>query len=115
VLAAALRHRRLQARVHLRQGLLALARGDAVREPLTLRLLRRAGHIRGDGVPTLAGRAAAAAAARDEARWALARRVFADARVAERYDGLRDIAEALTSDQIAELDRRLGPPAEIRA
>jgi manganese/zinc/iron transport system permease protein len=52
VLAAALRHMRFQRRVHLRQGLLALAAGQPVYEPLTLRLMRRAGLARADGVAT---------------------------------------------------------------
>jgi manganese/zinc/iron transport system permease protein len=45
-----------KARVHHRQGLLALARQEPIREGYTLRLLQREGLIRADGVPTDAGR-----------------------------------------------------------
>tara|TARA_R110000751_G_scaffold19543_7_gene58361 strand:+ start:41 stop:1258 length:1218 start_codon:yes stop_codon:yes gene_type:complete len=107
VLAEVLRRRRLEARVHLRQGLLALARGEAVYDRLTLRLLFSRGWIRADGAMTDAGRAAAAAAARDEARWSLARRLLPEAGVAERYDGLSPIGDSLTPDQVAEIDRHL--------
>ena len=110
VLAALLRRRRLEARVHLRQGLLALARGEAVYDRLTLRLLLSRGWIRADGAMTDPGRAAAAAAALDEARWSLARRLLPEAGVAERYDGLTPISESLTPDQIAEIDRGLPRP-----
>lgn len=73
VLAAVLRHLRFQRRVHLRQGLLALAQDQVIYEPLTLRLLRRRGLLRADGVATEEGRARAAKALRDEHRWALVR------------------------------------------
>ncbi len=106
-LAGALASARLAARVHRRQGLLALARGEAIHDGYTLRVLRRAGLIRPDAAPTLAGRAAAAAALRDEARLALAR---ADMPTAPGLDGLTPIAEALTPDEIAALDARLGGP-----
>ncbi len=110
VLAALLRRRRLEARVHLRQGLLALARGEDVYDRLTLRLLLARGWIRPDGAMTEAGRAAAAAAALDEARWSLARRLLPEADVAERYDGLTAIGDSLTPDQVAEIDRGLARP-----
>ncbi|SFI69088.1 metal ABC transporter permease [Albimonas pacifica] len=113
VLAALLRRRRLEARVHLRQGLLALARGEAVYDRLTLRLLLARGWIRRDGAMTEAGRAAAAAAALDEARWSLARRLLPEAGVAERYDGLTPIGESLTPDQIARIDRGLARPEAL--
>ncbi len=110
VLAAVLRRRRFAHRVHRRQGLLALARGEAILEPLTQRLLRREGLIRADGVPTEAGRAEAAKARLDEARWAAMRARRDDAEAA-RYDGLTPIETVLAPDEIAELDRRLGPRA----
>ena len=111
VLAAVLRHRRFQARVHVRQGLLALAQEQPIYEGLTLRLMRRAGLIRADGVATEAGRAKAARALLDERRWQLLR---ADPRyeaAAARYDGLTPLETLLTADQIAELDRALKPEA----
>jgi manganese/zinc/iron transport system permease protein len=110
VAAAGARHRRFQRRVHRRQGLLALAHGDAIREPYTLRLLTREGLIRPDGVPTAAGRAQAAKVARDERRWTVARELFRDADLAGRHAGLTPIETAFTADEIAEIDRRLGGP-----
>ncbi|MGF1658735.1 MAG: metal ABC transporter permease [Rubrimonas sp.] len=109
-LAAALRRRRFQRRAHLRQGLLALGRGEPILDADTLRALRRARLIRRDGAPTEAGCAGAARALRDEARWAEARRDPGG--MAAGFDGLSPIETALTADQIAELDRRLGPPRE---
>jgi len=111
VLAALLRRRALSNRVHRRQGLLALARGEAVYDAKTLRLLSWEGLIRPDGVPTETGRAQAAKALLDERRWAEARRLWPDDPAAGRYDGLTEIETALTRDAIAELDARLGPPA----
>ncbi|MGK8233320.1 metal ABC transporter permease [Roseovarius sp. MS2] len=113
VLAAALRHLRFQRRVHLRQGLLALAAGQPVYEPLTLRLMRRAGLARADGVATEAGRAMAARARLDERRWQILRSDPAFEAAAARYDGLTPLDEVLTGDQIAALDRRLWPEGAV--
>lgn len=113
VLAAILRHMRFQRRVHIRQGLLALAQGQKIYEPLTLRLLRRAGILRADGVATETGKARAAKALRDEKRWELVRADQAHEATAALYDGLRDIETVLTRDQIAEIDRRIGGPQEV--
>ena len=52
VLAVYLHHVRFQRRVHLRQGLLALAQGQPIYEAYTVRLLKRAGLALADGVPT---------------------------------------------------------------
>jgi len=109
VLAAALRHRRFQRRVHLRQGLLALAGDQPIYEPLTLRLMRRAGLVRGDGVATARGHAQAARARLDERRWQMLRSLPEFEAAAARHDGLSPLDEVLTPDQIAALDRRLGP------
>jgi len=106
-LASALRHWRFQRRVHARQGLLALARNEAILDRFTLAVLRRSGFIRRDGVATLQGRAAAAKAQQDEARWAEAQRSQTDDPVLEQYDGLTPIEDLLTHDQIADLDRRM--------
>lgn len=113
VLAAAVRHLRFQRRVHLRQGLLALAAGQPVYEPLTLRLMRRAGLARADGVATEAGRAMAARARLDERRWQILRSDPAFEAAAARYDGLTPLEEVLTGDQIAALDRGLGPAGTV--
>ncbi|MFC3614715.1 metal ABC transporter permease [Lutimaribacter marinistellae] len=113
VLAALLGYLRFQRRVHIRQGLLALAQEQPIYEALTLRLLRRAGLARADGVATKAGRARAAKALRDEKRWEVLRADHAHEAAAAQYDGLRDIETVLTRDQIAEIDRRIGPPREV--
>ncbi|MEO0502076.1 MAG: metal ABC transporter permease [Pseudomonadota bacterium] len=113
VLASVLRHQRYQRRVHLRQGLLALASGQPIYERLTHRLLRRAGLIRADGVPTTQGQAAAAKAQLDETRWALVRGDQAFATAAARYDGLTAIEDVLTPDQIGDVDARLAPPQAV--
>ncbi|MAU51004.1 MAG: zinc ABC transporter permease [Roseovarius sp.] len=113
VLAAGLRHWRFQRRVHLRQGLLALAGGQPVYEPLTLRLLQHRGLVRADGVATEAGRAAAARARLDERRWQLLRSLPEFEAAAARHDGLSPLDRVLTPDQLAALDRHLGPEAAI--
>ncbi len=113
VLAAVMRHLRFQRRVHIRQGLLALAQGQKIYEPLTIRLLRRAGVVRADGVATEEGKARAAKALRDEKRWEIVRADQAHEATAALYDGLRDIETVLTRDQIAEIDRRIGGPQEV--
>ena len=113
VLAAVLRHARFQRRVHIRQGLLALAQDQKIYEPLTLRLLRGAGVVRPDGVATEGGKARAAKALRDEKRWEHVRADQAHEAAAALYDGLRDIETVLTRDQIVEIDRRIGGPQEV--
>lgn len=115
VLAAVLRHLRFQRRVHMRQGLLALAHGQPIYEKLTLRLLRRAGLARADGVPTETGRARASKALRDEKRWEVVRADQAFEGAAALYDGLREIETVLTQDQIGEVDRRIGGPLGVPA
>jgi manganese/zinc/iron transport system permease protein len=115
VLAAVLRRRRFALRVHRRQGLLAIAARHTIREPFTLRLLVREGLVRPDGVPTDAGRAQAAKVARDERRWDIAREIHQDAGLTGRYDGLTPIEQVFTPDEIAEFDRRLGPPVAVGA
>ncbi|MEM6310414.1 MAG: metal ABC transporter permease [Pseudomonadota bacterium] len=110
ILASALRHMAFRSDVHRRQGLLALAQGQPIFEGLTLRLLTREGLATPDGVATQAGQARAARALRDEARWREVRADPAFERAAARYDGLTDISDVLTSDQLAEIDARLGPP-----
>lgn len=113
LLAALMRNRRFQLRVHLRQGLLALAHGEPVFDRLTLAVLRRGRLIRPDGVATEEGRAQAAKALRDEKRWDVARRIHPDMAAAGHYDGLTPIETVLTKDEIAEIDRRIGPPVEV--
>lgn len=107
VLAALVRHRRFQARVHRRQGLLALAAQHPIRESYTLRLLSREGLVRADGVPTLKGRAEAAKVILDEERWIVARRIHQDIGLSGQYDGLTPIEDVFTRDEIAAFDREI--------
>ncbi|KMK66394.1 metal ABC transporter permease [Puniceibacterium sp. IMCC21224] len=107
VLAGALRHQRFQREVHLRQGLLALAQGQPIYERLTHRLLCRAGLTRADGVATDLGHTRAVETLHDERRWQTLRGSAHLSELAARDDGLTGIADVLTPDQIAELDRRM--------
>ena len=113
LLSTYIRHRRFQAGVHQRQGLIALAQGQPIYEPLTIRILKRHGYARADGVPTEAGVSVAARALRDEKRWEVARSTPELELAAARYDGLTRIEDVLTSDQIQEIDRRIGPPEAV--
>ncbi|MBX2805494.1 MAG: metal ABC transporter permease [Hyphomicrobiales bacterium] len=113
VVAALAARRIFQIRVHRRQGLLAIARDEAIHDGLTLKVLTRAGFIRPDGVPTAEGRTQAAKALRDEKRWEVARAMNRDVAVIGRYDGLTPIETVLTNDEIAEIDRRINARAPL--
>ncbi|WP_147109365.1 metal ABC transporter permease [Tateyamaria sp. syn59] len=113
VLASVLTHLRYQRRVHVRQGLLALAQGQPIYEALTQRLLTRAGLILPDGVPTAEGQAAASKALLDETRWAIVRGDQAYALAATRYDGLTPIEMVLTPDQLVEIDGKIAVPRGV--
>jgi manganese/zinc/iron transport system permease protein len=113
VLAALIRHRRFQRRVHRRQGLLALAAQQPILEGYTMRLLMAEGLVRRDGVATDLGRAQAAKISRDERRWDVAREIHQDVALTGRYDGLTPIEEVFTIDEISEFDTRLGPPTPV--
>ncbi|WP_306029409.1 metal ABC transporter permease [Stappia sp. MMSF_3263] len=115
VLAAAIRHRSFQLRLHRRQGLLSLARSEPIFDPLTLRVLQREGLIRTDRVATEDGRAAAARALRDERRFEIAREIHRDDPFAHRYDGLTPIEDVMTPDEIAEIDRLVNRPLSVGA
>ncbi len=107
VLARLLHQRAMHVAVHRRQGLLALARGERIYDRATLRVLRRDGSIRRDGVATLEGRGRASAARRDEALWNLFRRRFPAEAEAFAGHGFEPIATVLAPDVVADLDRCL--------
>jgi len=109
ILAGSFQRLALRRRVHERQGLLALARDEPIYDPLTLKVLRKAGHLRADNVATAGGRAAAAAAVRDEALWSLYRRMLPDAAASLEHQGLVPIEDSLPPDMVADLNRRLEP------
>lgn len=111
ILAAVVRHQRFRARVHVRQGLLALATGQPIYENLTLRLMRNRGLTRADGVATPKGQAQATRALLDEHRWQVLRSDPAHADAAALYDGLTPLETILTPDQLTALDDTLTPKA----
>lgn len=113
VLASFLVHRRYQSRVHMRQGLLALAQGQPIFEALTRRLMTRAGLILPDGVATPTGQAAASKALLDETRWSIVRADYSYAAAATRYDGLTPIEDVLTPDQLRDVDARIASPRAV--
>ncbi|MEM7717888.1 MAG: metal ABC transporter permease [Pseudomonadota bacterium] len=113
IMSSFARHRRFQRGVHIRQGLLSLAQGQPIYEPLTLRLLRSEGLARPDGVPTDTGRARAARAQWDEKRWEIARSIPEFELAAARYDGLTRLDDVLTPDQIDTIDARISPPEAV--
>ncbi|WP_299297691.1 metal ABC transporter permease [uncultured Tateyamaria sp.] len=113
LLASVVMHHRYQRRVHMRQGLLALAQGQPIFEALTRRLLHRAGLILPDGVATATGQAAAAKALLDETRWSIVRMDQSFAAAATRYDGLTPIEDVLTPDQLREVDARIDAPQVV--
>jgi len=113
LLAGFWRHQALRRRVHRRQGLLALHRGEAIYDSFTLRLLRRAGWLRGDGLPTPAGQAAAQQAAHDEALWVLHRQIEPHddaAFLAQRQ--ILPIRSVLSADAIADMEKQLATSAQ---
>jgi len=113
VLASVLVHRRYQRRVHMRQGLLALAQGQPIFEALTRRLMHRAGLILPDGVATPEGQAAASKALLDETRCSIVRADQSFAAAATRYDGLTPIEDVLTPDQLRDVDLRIAAPQVV--
>ncbi|WP_425040183.1 metal ABC transporter permease [Primorskyibacter sp. S187A] len=108
VLAGLRRHRDFQTRVHLRQGLIAIAQGQDVLEARTRHLLRRKGYMRRDGVVTDAGERAARATAQDEARWRIWRNEQAQAGILVTQHAIDFIETHLTPDEIDALDTRSG-------
>jgi len=106
LLAGVWRHQVFRRRVHRRQGLLALARGEAIYDGFTLRVLRSAGWIRRDGVPTQTGRRAAREAARDEALWALHRQRQPGDGAFRYYHRVMPIRAVLPPDVVRDLERQ---------
>lgn len=103
-------HYRFKTKVHLRQGLLALARREAIYDALTLRVLRRHGYIRRDHVPTPSGKAAARDADHEEQLWSLYRSQYPDEAAHLDHLGLEPIGDCLPPDTVMTLESRLHPP-----
>ncbi|MCB1508266.1 MAG: metal ABC transporter permease [Hyphomicrobiaceae bacterium] len=102
ILARALKARRFELAVHRRQGLLALSHDEPIYDRLTLKVLRRAGFVRGDGVVTAEGLVAAQAARDDEIRRITGERLFPQAASGSVLDPL-DVR--YTPDEIAAIER----------
>lgn len=107
LLAGAIQRLTFRTQVHERQGLMALARGEPIYDAFTLKVLRRKGYIRPDGVATLEGRGAAAEAVHDEARWSLYRSLHPEEAAGTTHQGVSPIKTVLPPDLVADLDQRL--------
>ncbi len=113
-LASLLAYRRLRRRVHLRQGLLAVAHEEPIFDGLTLKLMRRRGYLRRDGVPTSLGLAAARDAEHEERLWALFREHYPDDALHREHAGLVPIGQVLSADAIMALEMQLAPTEGAR-
>ncbi|MDO5648005.1 metal ABC transporter permease [Paracoccus sp. (in: a-proteobacteria)] len=103
IVAGWMRHVRLRRQMALRAALRDMVPGSPV--PPALRgPLQRRGLVDARGLPTDEGLAQAADIAQDGRRWVAARRLFDDAGIAPRDDGLTRITSVLTPDQIAQID-----------
>lgn len=112
VLASLLAFQRFRRRVHLRQGLLAVARDEPIFDNLTLKILQRQGYLRRDGVATPPGRAAARDAEHEERLWALYRERHPEDALQQEHSGLTPIVNVLSPDAIMALEAELPPKAE---
>ncbi|EPC01380.1 hypothetical protein L861_12465 [Litchfieldella anticariensis FP35 = DSM 16096] len=110
IIAMLVAHYRFKTRVHLRQGLLAMARREAIYDTLTLRVLRRHDFIRRDHVPTPAGLAAARDAEHEEQLWSLYRSLYPDEAAHLDHLGLEPISDCLPPDMMMLLELRLHSP-----
>ncbi len=104
------RARAFSRKVHRRQGLLAVLRGEAIYDADTLRVLKADNYIRADGTPTPAGIDAADRAAREEALWTLYLRDNPDAGYRAARMRFDPIAERLSASEIRELEKQIATP-----
>lgn len=107
LLAAYRRSRRYKHKVHQRQGLLAVARGDRILSARTRRILVADRLLRPDGVPTVLGEQRAEMVLRDEALWAAARATWIGDPAIDGHDGVTPADAVLTRDQLEILSGRL--------
>jgi len=111
VLAHLFRHFLFQKTIHRRQGLLAIARGEPIFDPLTRRTLMRGGYLRADGAVTEKGTQEGQKMARDQALWNAYRRAYPTEAMALEDWSLRPIEEVLPHDLILTLHDELAPMA----
>lgn len=107
IVATFLTYQRFKRLVHLRQGLLAVARSEVIYDTLTLRVLRRHGYIRRDGVATPLGETAARDAEHEEQLWAMYRNRYPDEAAQLDHQGLEPISSALPPDTVISLEAEL--------
>jgi len=105
LLAARLQRSKFQRRLLARQGLIALARGESISEPRTLKALRRDRFIHADGRATPRGLAASAEILQDEVRWSVYRQMFPDAAADAAHQGILPLAEVLPPAILDALDQ----------
>jgi len=113
LVGAALRYLRFRIAVAERQGLLALAVGQPVLEPLSRLVLRRRGYLTATGSATTIGLSAARRIERDQALWNRYLADYPDEAFGHPDWSLRPIERVLPSDLVAELDRRVRDSAQI--
>lgn len=102
----------LAQRVHLRQGLLAMARSEAIYDALTCKILIKRGYMRKDGLATERGLHTARKAVLDEQRLAIARKILVSTEQASALNNLKPIESILTKDTIALIDQQLRKETE---
>ncbi|NNG03622.1 MAG: metal ABC transporter permease [Inquilinus sp.] len=107
VLAGAVRRLRFRMAIARRQGLLAVAGGEAIADPIARLVLRRNGLIDRQDRPTESGRTAAAAARREQRLWRRYRADYPTDAIADREWSLAPIDAVLPADLVAELERRV--------
>jgi manganese/zinc/iron transport system permease protein len=112
VVAQAWRYLRFRLAIAERQGLLAIAAGQPVLEPLSRLRLRRQGWLTATGQPTEAGLSAARRTARDQALWDRYLEDYPGEAFASDVWASVAIEHALPADLVAELDRRVRAAAE---
>ncbi|WP_068080707.1 metal ABC transporter permease [Polycladidibacter stylochi] len=109
VLAAYIRHRRFQKIVHTRQGLLTIANGQPILEPLTRKLMIKNSYMCGDGRVTDYGFSVAQKMARDQELWNRFKELDPEAAHSLQDWSLRPIEEVLPYDVVSELETGLKP------
>lgn len=106
VLAQLVRYLSFRIAVAERQGLLAVAAGQPVLEPLARLRLRRRGWLDGTMRPTLVGLSAARRMARDQALWDRYLEDYPDEAFSNQEWAVRPIEAVLPGDLVAELEAR---------
>ena len=107
IAATLIRHRRFQYLVHHRQGLLAIAHNEPIFDPLTLKILKKEGYIRGDGIPTQSGLEVAHKIELDQALWNRFREEYPDEALTLSDWSLQPVENVLSPDMVVDLHQRI--------